>query len=122
MAWAEHEFGAAQLGDKRRDRRLVSLAATMAQSPMHSIPTTCKGLGEATAAYRFFDQPTSTALAILEPHSQATIERAKGHPLVLCVQDTTEADYTKKKKLEGSGPLSDQNRRGFFAHNHMPTF
>ena len=119
LAWAQHEFGAANLGDKRREDRLVNLAARMAQSPMQSIPAACKGLAETTAAYRFFSQDTSTVEAIIQPHSKATIERVKAHQFVLCVQDTTEADYTKKTQLQGSGPLSDKNRRGFFAHNHL---
>ena len=30
LAWAQHTFGAAQLGDPRRSKRLVRLAAAMA--------------------------------------------------------------------------------------------
>ena len=35
--------------------------------------------------------------------------------MVLCVQDTTEMDFTGRK-LKGAGPLSIQERIGFFNH------
>jgi hypothetical protein len=41
------------------------------------------------------------------------------HQQVLYIQDTTELDFTAKKKLEGTGPLSNLERRGFFAHNEL---
>jgi transposase-like protein len=33
MAWAEHEFAPARLGDSRRNRRLVGIAARAAEHP-----------------------------------------------------------------------------------------
>jgi hypothetical protein len=38
------------------------------------------------------------------------------HPVVLCVQDTTEADYTGKTDIQGLGPLNYENRQGFYLH------
>jgi hypothetical protein len=39
------------------------------------------------------------------------------HARVLCIQDTTELDYTSKKaRMEGLGPLNDETRWGLYLH------
>ena len=43
--------------------------------------------------------------------------RCRSAKVVLHIQDTTELDYSRKKSLAGTGPLSEQSRQGFFAHN-----
>lgn len=48
------EFGAADLGDARRTKRLVALARRLAMSPQCSFPQTLGG-AELKAAYRFFN-------------------------------------------------------------------
>jgi hypothetical protein len=35
---------------------------------------------------------------------------------VLCIQDTTELDYTTKKGIAGLGPLNYESRRGMYLH------
>jgi hypothetical protein len=71
--WAEDEFGAASLGDKRLTLRLIKLATRFAQQPTASIPGACGGAAETKAAYRFFDQANEDQRelrweAILQPH------------------------------------------------------
>ena len=41
-----------------------------------------------------------------------TEERLREHPRVLCIQDTTELDYTKKKGIADLGPLNYESRWG----------
>jgi hypothetical protein len=69
------------------------------------------------AAYRFFDNPKVTFAEILKPHFAATRQRLAAQPVVLLVQDTTEADLTRpQQQVEGSGPLDGGKRRGVFVH------
>lgn len=117
--WIESEFENVDLGDARRDARLLSILTRMWQSPLSSISSACRGFAEVMAASRFFDNGAVTQDAILEPHRAAIVQRVKAHGRVLLVQDTTECDFTAKKKLAGPGPLSDVSRRGFFAHNEL---
>jgi len=51
-----------------------------------------------------------------ELRSRPTEERLRAHPRVLCVQDTTELDYTSKKDIAGLGPLNYETRRGMYLH------
>jgi len=91
----------------------------MANAPMLNIASALRGWSEVVAAYRFFNNPKASIEGILRPHGEAIRERARQHARVLIVQDTTELDYTQKKHLADSGPLTLKERRGFLAHDHM---
>jgi hypothetical protein len=52
--WAQRQFGACQLGDRRRTRRAVKIAAAMHAAPEASIPQQMKSWKATKAAYRFF--------------------------------------------------------------------
>ena len=43
LVWAQETFGAAELGDPRRTRRLVRVAAQMAADPQGSLPREMSG-------------------------------------------------------------------------------
>jgi hypothetical protein len=82
-----------------------------------SIPAACGGWGETRAAYRLFDHPAVSAERVLAPHLACTEERLRAHPRVLCIQDTTELDYTTKKdSIAGLGPLNYETRWGLYLH------
>jgi hypothetical protein len=55
MEWAEKEMQTLNLGDKRLNKRLVSLLDSHGNKPQDSIPVACGGWAETKAAYRFFD-------------------------------------------------------------------
>src|SRR3954467_2850964 len=63
------------------------------------------GRAEVEAAYRFFSNAKVTAARVLGPHHDASLRRLAAHPVVLCVQDTTELDFTGKQTT-GLGPLN----------------
>ena len=45
-------------------------------------------------AYRFFENDAFEWADILQPHIQSSMGRMAAHPVVLCIQDTTELDAT----------------------------
>lgn len=102
-AWAEREFGQADLGDVRLDRRAVKVAAAMAADPSASIPRQSRTWGQAKGAYRLFDHGRVTFESVGEAHWRQTRLRAREHPLVLLVQDTTWLDYSSHPGVEGLG-------------------
>jgi hypothetical protein len=55
---------------------------------------------------------------ILSPHRQCTQTRMAEHPVVLCLQDTTELDFNGQG-IAGLGPLSYEAQRGMYLH---PTY
>ena len=121
--WAAEEFAGAELGDGRLNRRLVKLAATFADKPTASIPGACPDWSETQAVYRFFDQASTAKRAlgwqdILDPHIARSEARMRQHPVVLCLQDTTELDFNGQD-IVGLGPLSYEAQRGMYVH---PTY
>jgi hypothetical protein len=113
-SWAAQEMLKVNLGDKRLERRAAKVLHQLAQRPEGSIPSAFQSWGETLAAYRFFDNEKVSAEKVLEPHRDATLERAKQFPVVLCVQDTTELDFTSKPQLQGLGPLSYECALGLY--------
>ncbi len=104
--WAEHEFGALDVGDNRLRTRLLTLARDFFDSPLASVPEACDGdLAKVKAAYRFFDNSQVDMDTILHPHTEATVERMRAHEVVLAAQDTTDLNYTHHPATEGLGPL-----------------
>ena len=105
-----------ELGDRRLNRRARRLLEKLGEKPTVSIPAACGGWGETRAAYRLFDHPEVTAERVLAPHIACTEERLRAHPRVLCIQDTTELDYSTKKGIADLGPLNYESRWGMYLH------
>ncbi len=118
--WAEQEFGAARLGDARRTRRLVKLAAQMASHSSGTIPQQTGQTADMKAAYRLFAAEEVTHAAILEPHIEQTRVRAGVLQRVFLLQDTTELDFTDHVHCEGLGPVGQGgDYRGLHQQNVM---
>ena len=121
--WAMDEFGGAQVGDARLGKRLIKLAERLGDAPSASIPGACNGHAETQAAYRFFDQARADKRglgweSVLAPHMARTEARMAAHPVVPCLQDTTELDFNGQG-IDGLGRLSYEAQRGMYVH---PTY
>ncbi|MFO1432671.1 MAG: IS4 family transposase [Candidatus Competibacteraceae bacterium] len=117
--WAEEEFGAAQLGDQRRTRRLVAIATARAQRPSVSLPQSFDGKAGLKAMYQFCDSEHVRRDAILESHYQATARRVASEQIVLAVQDTTYVDYSHHPATHGVGILTDEQQHGLLLHRTL---
>jgi hypothetical protein len=118
-AWAESEFGAAEVGDARRTARLVQLATVLGDHPSASLPDACADPATLKAAYRFFDNDDVPADAVLASHIQATYARLATAPLVLAVNDTTMLDWTQHPATSGLGPLATAHQQGLLVHSTL---
>src|SRR5215470_3028498 len=118
-AWAEEEFGEVDLGDVRRNARLVQLATVLGAQPSASLPDATDDPATLKAAYRFFDNDYVRAEAILASHIQSTTRRMQAVPLVLAMQDTTYLDWTDHRNTTGLGPLAASSHQGLLAHTTL---
>src|SRR3989454_5196656 len=117
--WAVTEFADADLGDLRRTQRLVQLAHVLAQNPGAALPAACGSSAMLKAAYRFFANDDIEPPDIVQSHIEATYSRLNPVPLVLAVQDTTEADWTSLRATEGLGPLGHTACQGLLVHTTL---
>lgn len=116
MSWVAEELAGLELGDVRRNHRLIKLVDDLAAQPTASIPLASGGWAETKAAYRLLDNPALDWRDLLEVHTVRTGERLQGHPVVLCLQDTTEADFTSQPGIAGLGRLSYEAQHGLYVH------
>lgn len=119
--WADEEFGAIALGDRRLDRRVLDIARAFYARPMAQVPQACGSRARTKAAYRLFDNDAVTLEKILAPHFEATARRVAEHRVVLAVQDTTSFNYTAHAHTEGLGPIGTRTDgpQGILLHDTM---
>jgi Transposase DNA-binding/Transposase Tn5 dimerisation domain len=117
-SWAEQQFGTAQLGDERRTRRLVHSAMKIALHPEKSFNQVFDW-NELRGFYNLCDREEVSFQAVLQPHWNSTREAMGQHAVVLIVHDTTELDFSKHRKLTGTGQIGNENGKGFLQHNSL---
>src|SRR5512144_2541497 len=94
----------------------MRLVEDLSAHPLGSIPMASGGWAETKAAYRLLDNPALEWREVLEVHTQQTRERMAGHPVVLCIQDSTELDFTTQPGIAGLGRLSYESQHGMYIH------
>lgn len=115
--FGQEHFGAVQLGDERRNGRLVEVAQRLIEYPNGSLPKRMKDHAQLSALYRLMDMPQVTHAAVMRPHTQRTLQKMAQQPLVLLLHDDTELDYTTHKSLQNLGQIGNGSRRGYISHN-----
>src|SRR3989440_11997321 len=113
-SWAEQTFGGVQLHDRRRTRRTVQAASSLAENPLGSLPAQMHTWKETKALYRLLDEPDVTFAALMHPHFQQTRQQANASAVVVLVQDTTDIDLSHRRKISGVGHIGNERGRGFF--------
>ena len=116
--WAQHEFGFAQLGDRRRNKRLVNIAQHLAASPGGTLPQAFPDWAELKAAYRFLGQAGVNFQQILAPHVERTRAGCHAPGEYLIIEDTTLLDYSTHRATEDLGQIGDGGR-GFELHSAL---
>jgi hypothetical protein len=117
--WAETNFATANLGDERRTRRLVSIAAELAHQPEGSLPDHFSW-NPLRAVYRLCNRPEATHDAVTAAHFALTRRRCEeADSPVLILHDTTELNFTSHHALQGTGPVGNGQGRGFLQHNSL---
>lgn len=105
-----------ELGDSRRTQRLIKLVEDLSARPTGSIPVASGGWAETKAAYRLLDNPALAWREMLEVHTQCTAKRRQGQPVILCLQDTTDWDFTSQPGIAGLGRLRYEAQHGLYGH------
>lgn len=117
--WSLRNFGGAELGDARRTARLLRLSAAIAAAPDMTIPKQTESWDATKAAYRLLSNHQVSPDAIQMPHRMLTRRLCAEHPLILCIEDTSEIDYTSRKDVKGLGKIGTGYGRGFEQHSTL---
>ncbi|BDA69462.1 transposase [Calothrix sp. PCC 7716] len=117
--WASEELKHVDLGDARRNKRLVRIVEDLAAQPTSSVPQACGSVAATTAAYDFWSSPYFKPNDIRDGHTKATLERIKEHKILLMIQDTTNIDLTTHPATRGTGYLDNRYCFGLKVHSTL---
>jgi hypothetical protein len=119
--FGQTHFGAAELGNLKRSKRLVRVADKIAAHPSGSLPDKMGSPAELDALYHLMNCPQVTHAAVLKTHFQRTRAAIASHKgIVLIGHDDTEIDLSGKLSLrQQTGPLSGKNQHGYICHNSI---
>jgi hypothetical protein len=117
--WAQREFGFAQLGDGRRNKRLVKIATNLSARPGGTLPQAFSDWAELKAAYRFFGQAGVTFERVIAPHLERTRQNCRQPGEYLLIEDTTLLDYSGHLAAQELGVIGDGGGRGFELHSAL---
>jgi hypothetical protein len=71
--WAAQELQYAQLGDARRNKRLVRVVEDLAAQPNESVPQACGNWAATKATYEFWKSPRIKPNDIRMAHQKSTV-------------------------------------------------
>jgi hypothetical protein len=87
------DFAAAKLGDSRRVKRVLRVAAKLARMPSAPLPASLGSEADVEGAYRLMNNRRVTFEKLAEAHFEATARRAKDVGSVLVLHDTTDGAF-----------------------------
>jgi len=120
QTFGEAHFGNVDLGDHRRNARLVQLADRLIQHPGGTLPDKCENPADLKALYRLMNTAAATHEAILKPSRERTFDLIRAYSgTMLFIHDTTELDYTGLLSVEGLGQIGNGGGRGYECHNTL---
>ena len=119
--WAHDEFGAADLGDVRRTRRLVDVAAEVARKPAGTVTDCIRSSAAREGAFRFVENPRFSADGMREASHQATARRCSEHELVIVPVDGSTLTFTDRMQKKGLTKIGARFSGGLLAMSALAT-
>ena len=99
--WAERTFVCADLGDRRRTKRLIHTAADLSAHTGSSLAESCEGnLASVEGGYRLIEDEAVEPEAIAEAGFQAAVQASKDSELILALEDSTTLGYKHSARSE----------------------
>jgi Transposase DNA-binding/Transposase DDE domain len=108
--WAADEYGEAELGDKRRTRRLKAMAAGALTQPHGRITTTFERSAEREAAFRWLETPECESSELIAASGRAAARRASEDALVFVPIDGTSLNIADHAGQKGTGIVGARNK------------
>jgi len=107
-------FGEAELGNRARTARLVTIFDQLRRHPGSTLPNKLASPPDLKALYRLMERPEVTHEALMTPLRAYTMKNiAACAGTVLLIHDATELDYTNREPLAADlGQIGNGSRRG----------
>ena len=112
---ASSDFTAVGLGDRRLDRRLVSVVAALEEQPEASFPKVFDTSAELEGFYRLVGNDRVDWSAVLDGHVQSTVRRARAQGRALALHDSSLFQFGGAELREGCFRTA-KNKSGDLGH------
>lgn len=117
--WAQTEFTRVELGDRRRHKRLIGVAAALVAHPAGTLPGAFPEWAELKGAYRLFSNPHVSYEKILTPHCQRIQQQCTQAGEYLLIEDSSDLDYSSHRSCTGLGRIGNDYGRGLCLHTML---
>jgi hypothetical protein len=108
--WAAKAFGEAELGDERRTKRLVAMAARAARAPAPHVTEVFREAAERQAAYDFLEHDQVPVEGVGEALFRSTTHACGNQDRVLVVLDGTSLTLTDRARAKDFGAIGTYTR------------
>ena len=112
------EFSGVDLGDKRRNRRLIDLVGKLEERPAESFPKALGTEARTEAMYRFLENKDVHWSTIFDGHVDHTIQRSVAAQRILCVHDTSTMAFPGEVQRTGLFP-STKGKHAYLGHTAL---
>lgn len=120
LAWAREEFETLDVGDRRRARRLISMATRAAEKPAGKVSEVFKKDSERQGAYDLLEGGRISAAAVLSAMGDATATRAAAETFAYVAVDGSSITLTDPEQAKDFGRVGNRdNVRGLNVINAL---
>ena len=105
--WAEEEFGHAVLGDRRRNARLIKVAAACLQRHGGTVTRVMDDAADREGAFRLLENQRVAPFRFARSSHEATVRRCASSPYVFVAVDQSSVTITDYRRRKGFGVAGD---------------
>jgi hypothetical protein len=110
--WTARVFGDANLGDRRRNARLIRIVEGVADRPAGTIAEVFDNPADLCGAYDFIENDAIDPEALMACMARDAARHAVEHPFVWVATDGTSQTVTDRGRAKGTGPLGTTRLKG----------
>lgn len=115
---AKESMSSVDFGDKRLNKRGVSIAVDFLKNPFTTPPKILKKPKKIKAFYRFMNSDKVNHSLLIGSHTKSTISKMSNHNIILCIQDSTPLIFNNKNyEIEGLYDMGGNHTQGLQVHN-----
>ncbi len=119
-SFGQVHFGAVDLGDQRRNRRLPQRVDEILRHPGGTLPEKLPEPADQEAFYRLCNANEATHAAMLTPHRTKVLQKLHTtEQFLLVVHDATELDFSSRTSLRRLGQIGNGKGRGSIAQQSL---
>ena len=122
LSWAEKHFSNITLFNKKRQNRVIRIAAKLAEGKGKSLAQLFDTWYDTKATYKLLREPLMTPDIIQKTHRQLTFDNIKNWSGdVLAIEDASEFEWSGNEPIEGLGPIGSgrEKDQGFILHTTL---